>query len=79
MHICAEMWTLVHTTVQKSIKYSAPTYVLVYKEIHMQVHSTSEFMDVCTLEWLKKERHDDIFQHIFHVFPKSLKKEEGKL
>ena len=44
MHVCAEMWTVVHTTVQKSVEHSAPTYVLVYREVHTHVHSTFEFI-----------------------------------
>ena len=41
--------------------------------------SPLQWEGVCTLEWLKKGRHSDNFQHILHVFPKSPKKEEGKL
>jgi hypothetical protein len=44
VHVCAEMWTLVHTTVQKSVEHSAPIYVLVYREVDTHVHSTSEFI-----------------------------------
>jgi hypothetical protein len=44
MHVSAEMRTLVHTTIQKSVEHSAPTYVLVYREVDMHVHSTSEFI-----------------------------------
>jgi hypothetical protein len=64
---------------EKKIKTTSHIHTMYPSQYMGNARKHIFYRGVCTLECLKKGRHKDSFLHILHVFPKSPKKEEGKL